>query len=146
MLPGKEAMTNLNNILKKQRQHFANNGLYSQSYCCPSSHVQMCELIHKDGWAPKYWCFRTVILEKTLESPLGCKDTKQVNAKGNQSWIVIGRTAAETESPILWPPDGRVDSLEKTLMLGRKEKWGRRGWDICVCLVAKSCLILLWPH
>ena len=107
----------------------ANNGLYSQIYCCPSSHVQMYELIRKDGWALKYWWFQTVILEKTLESPLGCKETKPVNAKGNQSWIFIGRTIAETESPILWPPDGRVDSLEKTLMLegiGGRRRRGRQ--------------------
>ena len=65
----------------------------------------MWELDHKEGWAPKNWCFWTVVLEKTLESPLDCKEIQPVNPKGNQSWIFIGRTDAEAEAPILWPPD-----------------------------------------
>ena len=65
----------------------------------------MWELDYKEGWAPKNWCFWTVVLEKTLESPLDCKEIKQVNPKGNQPWILIGRTDAEGEAPILWPPD-----------------------------------------
>ena len=65
----------------------------------------MWELDHKESWAPKNWCFWTVVLEKTLESPLDCKEIKPVNPKGNQSWIFIGRTNAEVETPILWPPD-----------------------------------------
>ena len=85
----------------------------------------MWELDHKESWALKNWCFWTVVLEKTLESPLDCKEIKPVNPKRNQSWIVIGRTDAEAETPILWPPDvKRTDSLEKTLMLGKTE--GRR--------------------
>ena len=80
---------------------------YSQSYVFPSSHVWMWESDHKESWAVKNWCFWTVVLEKTLESPLDFREIKPVNPKGNQSWIFIGRTDAEAEAPILWPPDAR---------------------------------------
>ena len=73
----------------------------------PRSHVQMGELDNKEGWALKNWCFWTVVLEKTLESPLDCKDIKPVNPKGNQPWILIGRTDAEAEAPVLWPADAK---------------------------------------
>ena len=89
--------------IKKQRHHFANKGVYSQSYGFSSSHVWMWELDHKEGWAPKNWWFWTVVLEKTLENPQDCKEITPVNPKGNQSWIFIGRT--DTEAPILRPPD-----------------------------------------
>ena len=72
-----------------------------------SSHVRMWELDYKESWAPKNWCFWTVVLEKTLESPLFCKEIKPVHPKGNQSWIFNGRTDAEAETPILWPPDSK---------------------------------------
>ena len=72
-----------------------------------SSHVWMWELAHKESWAQKNWCFWTVVLEKTLESPLDCKEIQPVNPKGDQSWISIGRTDAEAETPILWPPDSK---------------------------------------
>ena len=84
----------------------ANKGLYSQGYGFSSSHVWMWELDHNEGWALKNWCFRTVVLEKTLESLLHCK-IKPVNPKGNQSWMLIGRPDAEAEAPILWLPDGK---------------------------------------
>ena len=87
----------------------------------------MWELDCEEGWAPKNWCFWTVVLEKTLESPLDCKDIKPVNPKGNQSWIFIGRTDAEAEAPILWHLMWRANSLEKTLMLGKIEGGRRRG-------------------
>ena len=87
---GKKAMTNLDSILKKQRHHLASKGPYSQSYHFSSSHVQMWELDHKEGWALKNWCFHTVVLEKTLESPLDCKEIQPVHPKGNQPWIFIG--------------------------------------------------------
>ena len=67
----------------------------------------MWELDHKEGWVPKNWYFQTVVLEKTLESPLDCKAIQPVNPEGNQSWILIGRTDAEAEAPILWPPDAK---------------------------------------
>ena len=86
-------------------------------------------LDHKEGWVPKNWCFWTVVLEKTLESPLDCKEIQPVIPKGNQYWIFIGRTDAEAETPIVWPPDAKSDSLEKTLMLGKIEGRRRRGWQ-----------------
>ena len=101
-----------------------NKNLYSQSYGFSSSHVWMWELNNKKGWELKNWYLRTVVLEKTLESPLDCKEIKQVNPKGNQPWIFIGSTDAET--PILWPPDEksrepRADLLKKTLTLSEIE-------------------------
>ena len=86
--------------IKKQRHYFANKGPSSQSYGFSSSHVWMWEL-------EKNWCFWTVVLEKTLESPLNCKEIQPVHPKGNQSWLFIGRTDAEAETPILWPPDAK---------------------------------------
>ena len=89
--------------IKKQRHYFTNKGLFNQSYGFSRSQVWISELDHKEGWVPKNWCFRTVVLEKTLESPLDYKEIKPVNPKGNQSWVFTGRTDAE--APILWPPD-----------------------------------------
>ena len=85
--------------VKKQRLHLANKSPYSQSYSFSSSHVQLWELDHKEGWAPKNWCFQIVVLEKTLKSPLDCKGIKPVNHNGNQLWIFIRRTDAEAEAP-----------------------------------------------
>ena len=104
LLLGRKVMTNLDSILKS-RDYFANKDPCSQSYGFSSSHVWMWELDYKESWAQKNWCFWTVGLEKTLESPLDCKVIKPVNPKGNQSWIFIGRTDAEAEIPIFWPPD-----------------------------------------
>ena len=84
------------------------------------------ELDYKESWVLKYWCFWSVALEKILETPLGNKEIKSVNSKRNQPWILIGRTDAEAKVPILWPPDVRTDSLEKTLMLGKIEGSWRR--------------------
>ena len=94
-----------------------------QSFGFSSSSVGMWELDHKEGWALKNWCFWILVLEKTLESPLDCKEIQPVNPKGNQSWIFIGRTDAEAEAPILWPPDA------KTLMLRKIEGKRKRGWQ-----------------
>ena len=85
--------------------HFANKGPSCHSYGFSSSQAWIWELDYKESWAPKNWCFWTMVLEKTLESPLDYKEIKSVNPKGNQSWIFIGRTDAEAETPILWPPD-----------------------------------------
>ena len=87
----------------------------------------MWELNYKESWEPKNWCFRTVVLEKTLESPLDSKEIQPVHPKGNQSWIFFGRTYAEAETPILWPLIQRIDSLGKTLMLGKIKGRRRRG-------------------
>ena len=92
-------------MISVDKHYFANNGPSSQSYGFSSSHVWMWELDHEESWAPKNWCFWTVVLEKTLESPLDCKEIQPVHPKGNQSWIFTGRTDAEAETPILWPPD-----------------------------------------
>ena len=112
--------------IKKQRHHFASKGLYSRSYGFSSSHVWMWQLDHKEGWAPKNRCFWTVVLEKTLESPLDCKEIKPVHPKGNQLWIFIGRVLAEAKAPILWSPD--VKSRVFPLMLGKIESKRKRGW------------------
>ena len=98
--------------IKKQRHYFANKGPSSQGYGFSSSHVQMWELDYKESWAPKNWCFWTVVLEKTLESPLDCKRSNQSILKEiigilKESWIFIGRTDVEAETPILWPPDAK---------------------------------------
>ena len=107
LLLGKKSYDQPRQHIKKQRHYFANKGPSNQSYAFSSSHVRMWELDHKEGWAPKNWCFWTVVLEKTLESPLDCKDIKSVNPKGNQPWIFTGRIHAESEAPILWPPDAK---------------------------------------
>ena len=99
--------------IKKQRHHMANKGPSSQSYGFSSSHVLMWDLDHKEGWAPKNWHLQTVVLEKTLESPLDCKEIKPVNPKGNQPWIFIGRTGAKAEASILWPPDAKSHLIGK---------------------------------
>ena len=91
--------------IKKQRHYFANRGPSSQGYGFSSGHVWMWELNYKESWMPKNWCFWTVVLEKTLESPWNWKEIQPVHPKGNQSWIFIGRTGAEAETSILWPPD-----------------------------------------
>ena len=91
--------------IKTQRYYFANKGPSSQSYGFSSSHVWMWELDCKESWAPENWCFWTVVLEKTLESPLDCKEIQRVHPKGNQSWILIRRSNVEAETPILWPCD-----------------------------------------
>ena len=93
--------------IKMQRHYFVNKGTSSQSYGFSSSHVWMWELDYKESWMLKNWCFWTVVLEKTLESPLDCKKIQPVHLKGNQSWIFIGRTDAEAETPILWLPDAK---------------------------------------
>ena len=91
--------------IKNQRHHFANKGPYSQRYGFSCIHVLMWYLNHKWGWMPKNWCFLTVVLEKTLESPLNSKEIKPVNPKGNQPWVFVGRTDAEAEVSILWLSD-----------------------------------------
>ena len=92
---------------KKQRHYFANEVLSNQGYGFSSNHVRMWELDYKESWAPKNWCFWTVVLEKTLESHLECKEIKPINSKGKQSWIFFGRTNVEAETPIIWPPDAK---------------------------------------
>ena len=103
LLLRRNAMTNLDTILKSRDITLPTKVRMVKSMVFSSSHAQMWKLDYKEDWAPKNWCFQIVVLEKTLESPLDSKETKQVNPKGNQPWIFIGRTDAE--APILWPPD-----------------------------------------
>ena len=105
LAPWKKSYDQPRQHIKKQRHYFANKGPNSQSYGFSSSHVLMWELGHKESWALKNGCFWTAVLEKTLESPLDSKEIQPVHSKGNQSWIFIGRTDVEGETPILWPPD-----------------------------------------
>ena len=125
LLLGRKVMTNPDSLLKS-RDITANKSPSSQSYVFSSSHVWMWELDYKKSWAPKNWSFWTMVLEKTLESPLDYKEIQPAHPKGNQSWMFIGRTDVEAETPILWPLMQRSDSLERTLMLGKTEG-GRRG-------------------
>ena len=119
--------------VKKQRHYFADKGPSSQSYGFSSSHVWMWELDHKESRVLKNWCFWTGVLQKSLKSPLDCKEIKPVHPKGNQSWIFIWRTDTEAETPILWPPDA-----ENWLIRKDPDGWERlkargvgddRGWD-----------------
>jgi len=107
--------------IKKKRHYFADKSSYSQSYGFSSSHVWMWELDHKESWVPRKWCFWTAVLEKTLESPLDCNEIKPVHLKGNQSWILFGRTDAEAEVPILWPLNA------KNWLIGKDPDAGQ-GW------------------
>ena len=122
LLLGRTVMTNLDSIFKS-RHYFANKGPSSQGYGFPSGHVWMWELDCEETWAPKNWCFWTVVLEKTLESPLDCKEIQPVHPKGDQSWVFTGRTDAEAETPILWPLHAKGWFIGKDSDAGRD--WGQ---------------------
>ena len=109
--------------IKKQRYYFPNKAPSSQIYGFSSGHVWMWELDYKESWVPKNWCFWTMVLEKTLESPLECKEIKPVNLKGNQPWIFIGRTDTEAEAPVFWPPDSKKWLTGKDSDAGKD--WGQ---------------------
>ena len=113
LLLGRKALTNLDRILKSSDITFLTEVRYFQSYGFSSCHVQMWELDHGEGWVPKMWCFRTVVLEKTLECPLDCKGIKQVNLKGNQPWIFMEglmlKLKFQSFGHLMW----KDDSLEK---------------------------------
>ena len=111
----------LSHHIKKQRHYFGNKVSSSRSYGFSSGHIWLWEWDHKEGWALKSWCFWTVVLDKTLESPLDCKEIQPANPKRNQSWIFIGRTDAKAEAPILWPPDA-------SSWLIRKDPDARKDW------------------
>ena len=113
--------------IKKQRHYFANKGPSSQNYVFSSSPVWMWELDHKENWALKNWCFWTVVLEKTLETPLDCNEIQPVRPKGDQSWILIGRTDAEAETPILWPFDVKSWLIWKDPDAGKDWMWEEKG-------------------
>ena len=149
LLPGRKAMTNLDSILKSKRHYFTDRSPCSQSYGFSSSHVWMWELDHKEGWVPKNWCFWTVVLEKTLESPLDCKEIQPVHPKGNQSWIFIEglmlKLMLQYFGYLMW----RTDSLEKTLILGktegrRRRRWQRKRWLDGITDLVDMSLSELW--
>ena len=130
LAPWKKRYDQLGRHIKKQRHCFSNKVLIVKAVVFLVV-MYACELDHKEGWAQKNWCFWTVVLEKTLESPLDCKELKPVSPKGNQSWIFIGRTDAETEVPIFWPLDAksrlfRKDSDDRKYW--RQEEWQRMRW------------------
>ena len=128
-------MTNLDSILKSiikriislDLNYFAKKGPSSQGYGFSSGHVWMWELDYKESRAPKNWCFWTVVLEKTLESPLDWKETQLVHLKGNQSWVFIGRTDVEAETPIFWPPDAKSWLIWKDPDAGKDWRWEEKG-------------------
>ena len=113
--------------IKKERHYFANKCLSSQAYGFSSGHVWMWELDYKESWAPKNWCFWTVVLEKTLESPLDCKEIQPVHPKGDQFWVFIGRADVVAETPILWPPDAESWLIWKDPEAGKDWRWEEKG-------------------
>ena len=123
LAPWKKSYEQPRQHVKKQRHSFVNKGPSSQGYGFSSSHVWMWELDYKESWVPKNWCFWTVVLEKTLESPFACKEIQPVHPKGDQSWVFIGRTDAKTETPILWPPHVKSWLIGKDFDAGRG--WGQ---------------------
>ena len=127
LAPWKKSYDQPRQHVKKQRHYFANKGPSSQSYGFSSRHVWMWELDNKESWAPKNWGFWTVVLEKTLESPLDCKEIQPVHPTGDQSWVFIGRTDAEAETPILWPPDGKNWVIGKDPDAGKDWRWEEKG-------------------
>ena len=127
LAPWKESYDQPRQHIKKQRHCFANKGLPSQGYCFSTSHVWMWELDYKESWALKNWCFWTVVLEKTLESPFDCKEIQPVHPKGNQSWVFIGRSDVEAETPVLWPPDAKSWLIWKDPNAGKDWMWEDKG-------------------
>ena len=123
------SLTNLDNILKRRDLTLPTKVCIVRAMFFSSSHVQMWELDNKNGWAPKKWCLRIVVLEKILESPLDSKEIQPVHPKGNQPWIFSGKTDAEAEAPILWLPDAKNWLTGKDPMLEKIEGRRRRGWQ-----------------
>ena len=123
LLLGRKVMTNLDSILKSRDITLSTKVHLVKAIVFSSSHVWMWELDYKESWAQKNWLFWTVVLEKTLESPLNCNEIQPVHPKGNQSWICIGRTDAEAKTPILWPPDRKKWLIWKDPAAGKD--WGQ---------------------
>ena len=127
LLLGKKSYDQPRQRVKKQKHYFAKKGPSSQSYGFSNSHVWMPELDYKESWALKNWCFWSVVLEKALESLLDFKEIKPVNPEGNQSQIFIGRTDAEAETPIFWPPDAKSWLIWKDLDAGKDLRQEEKG-------------------
>ena len=132
LAPWKKSYDQTRQHIKKQRYYFANKGPSSQGYDFSCSHVWIWQLDYEESWELKNLCFWSMILQKTLESPLDCKEIQPVHPKGNQSWIFIGRTEAEAETPTLWPPDAKNWLICKDPDAGKRLKAREgddRGWD-----------------
>ena len=123
LTPWKESYDQPRQHIQKQRHYFANKGPSSQGYGFSSGHVWMWELDCEESWAPKNWCFWTVVLDKALESPLNCKEIQPVHPRGDQSWVFIGRTDVEAETPVLWPPHAKSWLIWKDPDAGKD--WGQ---------------------
>ena len=121
--PWKESYDQPRQHIKQQRRYFVNKGPSSQGFGFSSSHVWMWELDYKGVWAPKNWCFWTVVLEKTLESPLDCKEIQPVHPKGDQSRVFFGGTDVEAETPILWLLDAKSWLIWKDPDAGKDWGW-----------------------
>ena len=134
LAPWKESYDQHRQHIKKQGHYFANQGPFSQGYDFSSGHVWMWELDCEESWALKNWCFWTAVLEKTLESPLDCKEIQPVHPKGDQSWVFIGRTDAKAETPVLWPPHAELTHWKRPWCWeglgagGEGDDRGRDGW------------------
>ena len=150
LAPWKKSYEQPRQHIKKQRHYyFANKGPSSQGYGFSISHIWMWELDYKENWALKNWCFWTVVLDKTLESPLDCKEIQPVHHKGDQSWVFIRRTDDEAEIPILWPPDAKSRIIWKDPDAGKywgEEKRGqqRRRWFYGITKSMDMSLGKLW--
>ena len=118
-------MTNLDNILQSRDITFPTKVYLVKAMVSPA--VMYGELDYKESWAPKNWCFSTVVLEMTLESPLVCKEIQPIHPKGDQSWVFTGRTDTEAETPILWPPDEKSWIIWKDPDAGKDWKWEEKG-------------------
>ena len=127
LVPWKKSHDQPRQHIKKQRYYFADKCSSNQSYGFSSGHVWMWELNYKESWVLKNWCFWTVVLEKTLESPSDCKEIQPVHPKGNQSWMFIGRTDVEAEAPILWPSDAKSWLIGKDPDAGKGWRWEEKG-------------------
>ena len=138
LAPWKKTYDQPRQHIKKQRPSFVNKCLSGQSYGFSSSLVWMWELDYKESWELKNWCLWNMVLEKTLESPLDCKEIKPVHPKENKSWIFIGRTDAEAEAPILWPPDVKNWLFKKDPDLGKSWRQAKKG--------TTGDKMVGWPH